>query len=132
MYPFNNHHQPARLDSEDLIFHGSRAPTLGVELELQIIDPETGDLAPGAQRILQSCRQIGGERVSEEFLLSMIEVKTGVCNDVWQVRHDLFPMLRYLQNLAGDLGYELMSSGTHPFARSSMKAIFPKQRYQCI
>ena len=33
-------------------FNGSPNPTVGVELELQIIDPETKNLVSGAQQIL--------------------------------------------------------------------------------
>jgi hypothetical protein len=33
-------------------FHSSPETTLGVELEIQILDPATGELVPGAQRIL--------------------------------------------------------------------------------
>ena len=40
---------------EELNFHSSARTTLGVELELQILDRESGDLAPGAVRILKAC-----------------------------------------------------------------------------
>ena len=33
-------------------FNGSPGPTVGVEVELQIIDAETGSLVSGASRIL--------------------------------------------------------------------------------
>lgn len=34
-------------------FNGSPNPTVGVEVELQIIDPETKNLVSGASRILE-------------------------------------------------------------------------------
>ena len=34
-------------------FNGSPAPTLGVEVELQILDPETRNLVSGASAILE-------------------------------------------------------------------------------
>ena len=39
---------------DELAFHPSPEPTLGVELELQILDRDTGDLAPGAVHVLKA------------------------------------------------------------------------------
>jgi carboxylate-amine ligase len=117
---------------QNLSFQPSLAPTIGVELELQVLDPETGDLAPGGLRILNACEDEGVEGVSGEFLLSMLEVKTGICNDTNHVRDSLFPQLRRVHNIAASLGYELAMGGTHPFARPCMAAIFPDERYQRI
>ena len=118
--------------SQPLSFRPSPAASLGVELELQILDRDTGDLAPGAARILDACADEHIPGVSEEFLLCMIEVKTDVCRDVSEVRSQLFPHLGCVRNLANSLGYELASAGTHPFSRPGGNAIFPKERYQKI
>ena len=56
---------------DDLIFIGSADPTLGVELELQILDRESGDLAPGAVRILKMCAEEKIEGVAAELMQSM-------------------------------------------------------------
>jgi carboxylate-amine ligase len=116
----------------DMDFCGSSRTTLGVELELQIIDRETGDLAPGAMRILDSCEDENVPGVSGEFLLSMLEVKTGICVDVAEVRNSLFPRLRTVRHIASSLGYDIAIGGTHPFARPCMAAVFPEERYQKI
>ena len=45
-------------------FNGSPNPTIGVELELQIIDPKTKNLVSGAQQILEKTTvpdQVKGE-----------------------------------------------------------------------
>jgi carboxylate-amine ligase len=117
---------------EDLTFRPSAGTSLGVELELQILDRETGDLAPGAVRLLQACRgeQLSG--VSAELLQSMIEIKTGVCRDVQEVRDALVPTLRRVRTLAGSLGFDLALGGTHPFNRTSSSTVFPAERYQRV
>ncbi|MBY0525938.1 MAG: YbdK family carboxylate-amine ligase [Gemmataceae bacterium] len=117
---------------EDLTFSPSPNTTLGVELELQILNPETGDLAPGAQRILDACADEKIEGVSGEFLLSMLEVKTSVCRNVTEVRDTLGPLLCRVRNIARSLGYELSVGGTHPFARPCASAVSPDSRYQRI
>ena len=74
---------------DDTIFHPSPATSIGVEIELQIIDRDTGDLAPGAVRILKACEEEKIDGVGAELMQSMIEVKTGVCNSVDEVRDQL-------------------------------------------
>lgn len=117
---------------EDLTFRPSAGTSLGVELELQILDRESGDLAPGAVRLLQACREEGLENATAELLQSMIEIKTGVCQDVHAVQESLVPSLRRVRNLAGSLGYDLALGGTHPFNRTSSGTVFPAERYQRV
>lgn len=126
---------PTKGDSakvDDLVFHGSPGPSLGVELELQILDQATGDLAPGAVRILQMCQEekVGG--VAAELMQSMFEIKTGVCQNVQEVRDQLVPVLRKVRNFASSLGMDLALGGTHPFHKSSGSAVFPADRYERI
>jgi carboxylate-amine ligase len=113
-----------------LTFQPSTTGTIGVELELQVLDRDTGNLAPGAQRILDACAEEGIEGVTGEFLLSMLEVKTGVCRDVAEVAATLPPLLSRVGNITRSLGYDLAVAGTHPFARPSASAVSPGERYQ--
>jgi len=115
---------------EDLTFHGGSETTLGVEIELQILDRQTGELAPGATRILQACQDEEIDGVTGEFLLSMLEVKTDVCRNTAEVRDTLAPRLRHVHNVTQTLGFDLSIGGTHPAARASMSAVFPGERYQ--
>ncbi len=118
--------------SEDLAFRGSPEPSLGVELELQILDRESGELAPGAVRILQLCQDEKVEGVAAELMQSMLEVKTGICKSVHEAREQLLPRLRKVRIFANSLGYELAMGGTHPFHRSNASAVFPAERYERI
>lgn len=117
---------------EDLEFQPSAENTVGIELELQILDRDSGDLAPGAVRLLSACREEGLQGVTAEFMQSQIEVKTGVCRDVAEIQQVLFPTLRRLRILASSLGYDLALGGTHPFNRSANNSIFPAERYRRI
>jgi len=117
---------------DPFVFTPSPTCSLGVEVELQIVDPETRAPAPGAVPILQRCRDeaIGG--VSAEFMQSMIEIKTGVCGDVTQVQEQLVPLAACVRNIARSLGYEIALAGTHPFGRPNANAVFPDERYERI
>lgn len=39
-------------------FKGSPQPTLGLELELQLIDPQTKELVPRSIEVLERCRKL--------------------------------------------------------------------------
>jgi carboxylate-amine ligase len=117
---------------EDLAFRPSPTTSLGVELELQILDRESGDLAPGAVRILSACAEEKIEGVSAELLQSMIEIKTGVCANVAEVRAALLPRVRRVRNIASSLGYDLAMGGTHPFNRTTTSTVYPAQRYERV
>ncbi len=117
---------------EELVFRSSPETTLGVELEFPILDKETGDLAPGAVPLLKACNQDGLEGISAELMQSMIEVKTGICSNVGEVKNELLPRLRRVSNIAGSLGYHLAMLGTHPFHRSSSSVVYPEERYERI
>jgi len=118
--------------ADELAFRPSPHASLGVELELQILDHESRDLAPGAVRILKACAEEGIHGVTAELMQSMLEVKTDVCHSVTEVRDQLLPTLRRVRNLAGSLGYSLAMAGTHPFHLSRTSVPFPDARYDRI
>jgi carboxylate-amine ligase len=118
--------------SEELQFHGSAEAGMGVEIELQILDRDTGDLAPGAVRIIKACQEDKVEGVAAELMQSMIEVKTGICKTVDEARDQLFARIRKVRNIASSLGFELAMGSTHPFHRTSTSTLYPDERYERI
>jgi carboxylate-amine ligase len=117
---------------DELTFHPSSDATVGVELELQILDRETGDLAPGAVRILKACAEESIDGTTAELMQSMLEVKTRVCRNVSEAREQLTSTLRRVRNIARSMGYELGMSGTHPFHRTANSVVSPSERYERI
>lgn len=117
---------------DDLQFRGSAEPTIGVELELQLLDRETMDLAPGAVRILQMAQEEKLDGVAAELMQSMIEVKTGICGSVQEARDQLLLVLKRVRRFAGSLNMDLALGGTHPFNRSSGSAVSPSERYERV
>lgn len=113
-----------------LPFTSSAPLTLGVELELQLIEPESGDLAPSAQLLL--ARLPNQERIKPELFKSIIEINTGICKTVPQARRDLERSLAQMRAIAGDLGVEIMSAGSHPFARYEERQLYPSERYEAM
>ena len=118
--------------ANELTFRSSPQATIGVELEFQIIDRESRDLAPGAVRILKECAAEGIQNVTAELMQSMIELKTGVCQNVAEARQEIVGNLRKVRNIASSLGYDLAMGGTHPFHRTGSDVVFPAERYEKI
>jgi carboxylate-amine ligase len=111
-------------------FRGSPGPTLGVELELQLVDTETLDLRPGVDEILASVPDEIVESVKPEFYPCCVEVNTGVCRDVEEVGRDLAPKLAATAEAAAGHGMRLAWGGTHPFAHWLDQPITPNLRYK--
>ena len=111
-------------------FNGSSGPTLGVELELQIIDPATKNLVSGAPRIL--ARSETDTHIKPELIESTIELNTDVCQDVAAVRRELEERVGRLVALCDELGYEVASAGTHPFAEWSEQRVTSTERYTLL
>jgi glutamate---cysteine ligase / carboxylate-amine ligase len=118
--------------SDELQFKPSPDVSVGVELELQLLDPASRELAPGAIRVLEACREEKLTGVANEFLLCMVEARTEVCRNVQEVSETFVPLLRKVRNISRSLGYEVTSAGTHPSGRPLMSAIYPDERYQRI
>ena len=106
--------------------------TLGVEEEFQIVDPETRELKSHVQQLLEEGKLTLKERVKPEMHQSVIEVGTGICANVDEVRKDVTELRREIIGLARRQGMNVASAGTHPFSRWEDQAIYPDPRYASI
>ena len=109
-------------------FHSSQGPTIGVESELWLVDTAGWDLTSGAPAILKQFP--GDPTVKGELLESIIEINTGICADIGQVRSDLQDRLQAVTKVAAGQGMALISMATHPFARWSDAHVSRSKRYQ--
>jgi glutamate---cysteine ligase / carboxylate-amine ligase len=113
-------------------FHGSARPTLGVELELQLVDARSLALRPAMQELLARIPQGLRDSVKPEFHCCCVEINSGICRDVAEVGRDLAAKLRDVDRLARRIGLGLAWGGTHPFGHWREQPISPDPRYQRI
>jgi carboxylate-amine ligase len=106
--------------------------TLGVEEEFQIIDPETRELRSHVQEILDEGKRLLKERVKPEMHQSVMEIGTGICKDVSEVRRDVTELRSEIIGLAARQGMRVASAGTHPFSNWADQLIYPDERYTAI
>jgi carboxylate-amine ligase len=108
-------------------------PTIGVELELHLVDRATGELVSAANELLDELGlgHPGGEhpRAKHELFQSTVEIITDVCTTPAEAHADLLATLEELRTAADRRDIALISSGTHPFARAREQLISPAPRY---
>ena len=115
-----------------ITFNNSPSPTIGVELELQLIDTNTLNLTSVANNVLDSVQSPFEDRIKQEFIQAMIEINTGICSTVSDVETDLKKSLDYLETLLAFHNATYLSSSLHPFARGRDQMIMDHPRYRRI
>ena len=115
------------MNKNRIYFSQSPKPTLGVEAELYTVSKDTFNLYPGAPIILDTFAD--NIHVKEELFECIVEVNTGICNDVAEVRSDLTNTIGKVQKVANENDMELVSIGTHPFALWKDQTITKSHRY---
>jgi carboxylate-amine ligase len=104
--------------------------TIGIEEEYQTIDPRTYDLRSHIQtEIIEKGNRQMKERVKAEMHQSVVEVGTGVCQNIKEAAADLMDLRRRMVTLTEESGLLLVSGATHPFADWRAQDIHPDVRY---
>lgn len=114
-------------------FQSSERSSLGIEMELEIVDAHTRELRSAASDILRAMgeghRDDTHPKAKHELLECTVEIITGVCGNVAEARADLAATLAEVRDQAEARGLELMCSGTHPFSHWQDQQISPNPRY---
>ncbi|HUR88594.1 MAG TPA: YbdK family carboxylate-amine ligase [Ramlibacter sp.] len=112
-------------------FTQSRALSLGVELELQLVNTHDYDLAPYSAEMLRLMEKfkLPGS-VVPEMTSSMIEISTGVCTNAVQVQDELAVIRDALVKCADRLNIAIVGGGTHPFQQWHEQRIYDKRRFR--
>lgn len=111
----------------------SKGPTLGIEWEVHLVDPETRMLRQDAGTVLAGLDGLteSGEhpKLKHELMQSTVEVVTGVCGTVAEAVADLAVTTKELQRAAQSHGIVLAACGTHPMSDWRDAKMAPSQRY---
>ena len=114
-------------------FNASERSSLGVEVELEIVDRASRELASAASDVLEELGRghPGGEhpKAKHELFECTVEIITGICGTVAEARDDLGVTLKEVAAAAERRGLGVMCSGTHPFSDWHDQQISPDPRY---
>lgn len=113
-------------------FTSSSSHTLGVEIEFQILDNKDLNLVPFAPLLLDQAPKILRPRLSLEFIKSILEIQTGVCDDLRDVENDLLQTCALAEELAVDNEFLLYAASLHPFALAADQELSENERYKKI
>lgn len=106
-----------------------KAFTLGIEEEYMVIDPVTRELRSHEQKIVEQAHKVISDQVKAEFHQAVVEVGTRICANVHEARADVALLRRTIAQIAGDLGFNIGASGTHPFSKWEKQLITDHPRY---
>jgi carboxylate-amine ligase len=111
------------------VFKGNSNYTLGVELELQLIDAETYALSNSVGELLSRVPEEFADSMKPEFMQSYCEINTDVCQNIAEVEQDLGAKMAWMNRTAEEMGLRAIWSGSHPFSLWKDQAISPGERY---
>jgi carboxylate-amine ligase len=112
-------------------FQQSKALSLGVELELQLVNTHDYDLAPYSAEMLRLMEKIAlPGAVVPEMTSSMIEISTGVCHSCNDVLGQLSQIRDALVRCADKLNIACVGGGTHPFQQWHEQRIYDRPRFR--
>ncbi len=97
-------------------FNGNQTHSLGVEIELQIVDAESLALSNAVQQILDRVPEKWSNKIKPELMQSYCEFNTDVCSAVKDVKPDLVEKLQWGRSVAQELGLKFVWGGTHAFS----------------
>jgi carboxylate-amine ligase len=112
-------------------FAHSRLGSIGIELELMVLDRLTYDLLPAAPDILRLLdKQEKAWVATPEITTSMLEVATSVLGSYHEAAAQVEEIRTSVQRAAFAVGAAISGGGAHPFQKWNEQRIYPKERYR--
>ncbi|AXL13774.1 glutamate--cysteine ligase [Microbacterium foliorum] len=118
-----------------LEFAPSARSTVGLEWEIMLADPVSGDLVGRAPELLSALEaESADERhtVTGELLTNTIEVTSGIGDSVAHAVDDIANAIAAVRSATDPAGIELLSAGSHPFAQWFDQGVTDKTRYHTL
>jgi carboxylate-amine ligase len=113
-------------------FNSSSNPTIGVEIEFQLIDENTLDLKNIASKVLGDIDKKFSNNIKCELFESMIEINTGICSTVEESERDVKQSLSHLEEILKHHKADFNCSSLHPFGIGNNQIVSDNPRYKRI
>lgn len=111
-----------------LVFTKNSTPfTLGVEVELQLLNHQTLELTPQAPELLE---HVNHPRIIKEMFRSTIELVSGVAENAHEAIADIDDLTVRIKQWGDQNNVLFSSTGTHPTANFNDRVVMPSERYE--
>lgn len=115
----------------ELAFKNSAELSVGVELELQLINLKTFNLSQQAEELLQRLSHIDiPGNIKPEITRSMIEINSSVHTNFGSLLEELTTIRTVMTDIANKMQVGISGGGTHPFQKWTDRKIFPTKRFE--
>ena len=121
------------MSDNEMVFKPSPGFTIGVELELQILNPRDYNLARDAADLiglLEKHRHPG--EIKPEITESMVEINSSIHRNHDSVLGELRLVRDAMVRAAERLNLRIAGGGSHPFHKWSERRIYPTERFKRI
>lgn len=108
-------------------FTSNDRPTVGVEIELGLIDGETMALTSAFDRVAKQLGDALG--IKHELMQCVLEINTDVCETIDDAEADLKAKLGTVEAATDTLGLRLWWGASHPFSLWGDQQVTPDERY---
>ncbi|WZO99755.1 YbdK family carboxylate-amine ligase [Isosphaeraceae bacterium EP7] len=115
-----------------LDFHRNDWPSLGVEVELQLVDKTTLELSNAYEVVHDGVPQALRDSVKPELLRCYLEINSKPCRTVSEIESDLSEKVDAVVHSASEHGIRVFWGATHPFSRWQQQEITPNPRYYML
>ncbi len=103
-------------------FHVSEPFTLGIELEMQVVNPPGYDLSQDSSMLIDAVKnKITAGEVKHDITESMLELATDVCRDINQAAGQFSAMQKVVLQAATDHHLEICGGGRTRFRNGSVR-----------
>ncbi len=111
-------------------FEHSDPYTLGIELEMQIVNPPTYDLSQDSSLLIKDLKgRISAGDVKHDITESMLEIATDVCKDVEEASTQLKDLRHRVLQTANKHHRAICGGGTHPWQKWQRQEVCQNERY---
>lgn len=112
-------------------FHVSDPFTIGIELEMQVVNPPGYDLSQDSSTLIEAIKpQLSAGEVKHDITESMLEMATGICRNIDQAAAQFSAMRQIILQAAAKYHLEICGGGTHPFQTWQRKEVCNDERYR--
>lgn len=107
-------------------------PTIGIELELALVDADTMALSSSIEHVLDQLPREDTTPFKQELMQCCVEINTDVCETIAQAEQDLRRRIAQLESVADRLGLAVWWGATHPFSLWRDQRVTPNERYHAL